>query len=314
MGIGTAAESVEKVFSVAESIKSLWDKIPRTEIMNQEASINIPESTVDYTLAINIPKSFRSMRKSIPIALPSITRITTSSLYPMPTSVRGAIKRLPNNEGYELLPKLLPEDSEIISMSVTYDLPEYSLLEDLVQRTQAHEGSGPDQNEYWMHAQLKHPTVLAEKFGRFDLRDIAVSVDVAVHNDLRTTIPRSFVRRLKIFFELLQETHPRKQFRVIPVLRRLAKEKTAGRELEIFKDLESLFLPNEFSKFLEVMKDFRYSTCRKGKEYYELPIERIPKKMEVVSRADLTLEKPACKGTLIYKRNEFIDALNSVFS
>lgn len=312
--IVAAAELSERVFGIAKHITDLWAKIPKTEILNQEASINVPESTVEYSLAIRIPTNLRSIRKKIEFPVPSITRITTTSLSPMPRSIRGAVKKLPSGEGYVLFPKLLPPDSEIISMSITYELQDLSLIDDLVHRTQTHEGGGTEQDEYWMHAQLKHPKVLAERFGRFDLRDVAVTVDVAVHNELRLAIPGPFITRLKIFFDLLKETNPRQQFKVIPTLRRLAKHKTAGREFEIFKDLDALFVPSEFSKFLEVFKDFRYSTCYRGREYFELPIEKIPKKMEVVSRADLTLDKPASDGILLYKRDSLMETLNGIFS
>jgi len=307
-------EWLKAIFGVAEHLLRIWQKIPRTEVLNQEATINVPESVVDYTLCIKIPSNFRSMRKNIEIIAPSIIRASASSLYPMPHSVRGAVKRLPSGEGYVLYPKLLPPECEIISMSVSYDIGDVTLLDDLVERTHAHEPSGPEKNEYWISAQLKHPKVLIDKFGRFDLRDVDVTVDVGIYNELKTTIPRSFVRRLRIFFDLMSETDPRQQFKVIPELRRLAMTKTAGREFDVLKDLETIFLPGEFSKFVEVLKDFRYSTCYKGKECYELPIEIIPKKMLVVSRTDLTLEKLAAEGILVYKQNLFRTAIENIFS
>ena len=73
-------------------------------------------------------------------------------------------------------------------------------------------------------------------------------------------------------------------------------------------------MPGAFSKYVDVLKDFRYSDCYKGKECYELPIEIIPKKVNVISRADLTLEKPAAQGTLIYKNNLLVEAINNIIS
>jgi hypothetical protein len=110
----------------------------------------------------------------------------------------------------------------------------------------------------------------------------------------------------------MSEKDPRRQWQAIPKLRKLAMEKTAGREFKILVDLEALFLPGEFSKYVDVLRDFRYSDCYKGKEYYELPFEILPKKMNVISRADLTLEKPAAEGTLLYKNNLLIEAIKNV--
>jgi len=199
-------------------------------------------------------------------------------------------------------------------MTVSYRIDDVSLLDDLVDRKKAHEPSGPESNEYWMTAQLKHPRVLIDRFGRFDLRDVDVTVDVGVHNELKATIPKPFIRRMKEFFDIMAETDPRQQFRAIPRLRRLTKGKTAGREFKILVDLESLFMPGTFSKYVEVFKDFRYSNCYKGKEFFELPIQIIPKKMNVISRTDLTLEKPAADGILVYRNNLFIDAIKEIIS
>jgi hypothetical protein len=265
-------------------------------------------------MAIKIPKNLRTIRNKIEIIAPQITRISTSSLSPVPRSIHGAIKKNSDGTGFDFYPKLLPSDAEIISLSLTYELQNYSLIEDLVHTANTREASGPEQNEYWMHAQLKHPKILATNFGRFDLRDVAVTVDVAIHNELKVSIPGSFIKRLKIFFDLLNERNPREQFRVLPALRKLSKSDTAGRELDIFKDLEAMFIPTEFSRFLDVVNDFRYSTCYRGRESFDIPMERIPKKMEVISRADLTLEKPASEGTLIYKKSTFTDALKQIFS
>jgi len=113
----------------------------------------------------------------------------------------------------------------------------------------------------------------------------------------------------------MAETDPRRQHMVYPQLRelrQLARTKTAGREFKVLVDLESLFFPEEFSKFVDVIKDFRYSSCYKGKEFFELPIPLIPKKMNVISRADLTLEKPAAEGTLVYKNSLFVDAIKEI--
>lgn len=311
-------ELAKPLFKVAEYVYKVWEKIPKIKILNQEITINIPESTVVYNLAVRIPTSFRSIRKPIEISAPSIVRLSASSLHPIPRSVREATKEVVYPDGhtaYALFPELLPPECDLISLTTSYQIDDPSILDDLVDRAKGHEPSGSEKNEYWMHAQLKHPKVLRDSgFGRFDLHDVDVTVDVGVHNELKATLPPAFIARLKTFFRVMAERDPRRQHLALPKLRRLAKEKTAGREFKILVDLEDLFMPWTFSKYVEVRKDFRYSDCYKGKECYELPIEIIPKKVNVISRADLTLEKPAAKGTLIYKNNLLIDAIRSILA
>jgi len=308
---------LKTLFGVAEYLYKIWEKIPKTKILNQETTINVPESVVDYTLMVSIPSNFRSIRKLIEISAPSIVRVSASSLHPFPRTVREAIKKAVYEDGrvvYALFPELLPPESDLISMTVSYGIDDISLLDDLVDRHGAHEPSGTERNEYWMSAQLKHPKVLIDRFGRFDLRDVDVTVNVGVHNELKSTIPQPLVWRIKEFFNIMSQTDPRQQFKAIPRLRKLAMEKTAGQEFKVLVDLEGLFMPGTFSKYIDVLKDFRYSTCYKGKEFFELPIQIIPKKMNVISRADLTLQKPAAEGTLIYKNNLFIEAIKEILS
>jgi hypothetical protein len=213
-----------------------------------------------------------------------------------------------------LIPELLPEDADMISVTVNYRINQFEALDDLVDRQTAHEPSGSDKNEYWMSAKLKHPKDLVEhaNFKRFDLRDVDVTVDVGVHNELKSNIPSAFIQRLRLFFEAMEETDPRRQHLALPQLRRLAKADTAGREFKILIDLENLFLPTTFSKYVDVRKDFRFSDCYKGKEFYELPIDILPKRMNIIARADLTLEKPAAEGVLVYKNNLFTEAIRKV--
>ena len=310
------AEDLSKAFfGIAEHVYAIWKKVPHIEITSQETTINVPESLVEYTIAATIPTTFRSIRKPIEMSAPSIVRVSAASLHPMFRTVREAIKKVEYDDGrvsYVLFPALLPVDTDAISLSVSYEIDDPSLLNDVVDKAQAHEPSGVDKNEYWMSAQLKHPKVLRQNFGRFDLRDVDVTVDVGVHNELKTTIPPAYVSRLKTFSNIMAEKDPRRQYLAIPQLRKLAKEKTAGRELEILGDLEGLFMPGTFSKYVDILKDFRYSNCYKGKECLELPMDIIPKKMNVISRTDLTLEKPASEGTLVYKTSQFMDAIKKI--
>lgn len=310
-------ELSKRLFQVPQLLYTIWKKIPRTEVLNHEITLNVPESTVEYSMFIKIPPDFRSIRKPIEITEPSIVRISTSSLHPFPQTIRDVVRKVIYENGpivHMLFPELIPVDCDMISMTVWYSIASPSVLDDLVDRKEAHEPSGSERNEYWMTAKLKHPKALVEyaKFGRFDLRDVDVTVDVGVHNELNT-IPSALIQRMKTFFDIMAETDPRQQYKAIPKLRQLAVSGTAGKEFKVLVDLESLFGP-EFSKYVEVIKDFRYSSCYKGKEFFELPIPIIPKRMNIISRADLTLEKPAAEGTLVYKSNKFVDAIREIIS
>lgn len=315
-----SAEDLSKsFFRIADYVYQIWKKIPRIEVLNQETTINVPESLIEYTIALRIPSSFRSLRKPIEFNSRSIIRVTAVSLHPFFGTIRDAVRKYEHENGsinFVLFPELLPADTDSISLSVSYTIDDPLLIDGLVDRQNAHEPAGLDRNEYWMSAQLKHPKILRQNFGfgRFDLKDVDVTVDVGVHNELKTSLPPAFIGRLKTFFAIMAESDPRRQYLAVPKLRQLAKEKTSGREFEILSELESLFLPITFSKYIDVKQDFHYSDCYKSKECFELPVEIIPKRMNVISRADLTLDEPTAQGILLYKNNQFIEAIKKIIN
>ena len=98
----------------------------------------------------------------------------------------------------------------------------------------------------------------------------------------------------------------------------MRKQKTkryAGREQEVLMDLQDIFEPLQFCTFVDVKSPFRYSDCIRGKEFYDkIPFPTFPKTMKVISRTDLSLDKPAAEGRLIYKKKDLQDKISEVFS
>lgn len=139
--------ALKSLFGVAEYVYKIWQKIPKTKIVNQEATINVPESIIECSIAVSIPQNFRRIKK-IEIAAPSIVRVSALSLYPLPRTVRQAIQKVERRweASYVLLPELLSPETETISISVSYRVDDASLIDDIVERTKAHEPSGSDKN------------------------------------------------------------------------------------------------------------------------------------------------------------------------
>ena len=80
-------------FKISNYILQIWKKIPRIKILNQEATINVPEATVEYTIAVSVPSSFRSIRKPIEFKSLSINQVTAVSLHPFFGTIRDAVKQ-----------------------------------------------------------------------------------------------------------------------------------------------------------------------------------------------------------------------------
>ncbi len=128
----------QSLFKVAEYIHKIWEKTPRTKILNQEITMSVPESIVVYDLAVSIPPNFRSVRNPIEISAPSIVRLSAFALHPLPRTVNEVTKEFVYPVGHKtfaLFPEYLPSECDLISLTTSYRIDNPSLLDDMVDRT-----------------------------------------------------------------------------------------------------------------------------------------------------------------------------------
>lgn len=208
--------------------------------------------------------------------------------------------------------KLKP--GEVYILDTEYKIEDPRFIESLVHREVAKETVTVDSTEYWMVAQLKFVDVLREKkYGRIDLRDLDFNVNVGVHQDVNTKVPGVFKEQLEALVKLAGPLGRDEVFRAIDHMRRIKTRKYGANSIELLGDLVELFAPQVFKKYVDVKPDFHYFDCEKGISVYDLPWGVWPKFMTVTSRTDLGLEKPAARGTLIYKRKDFSKSLEDIF-
>jgi len=217
--------------------------------------------------------------------------------------------------GFEILLDKLSKDTDTFWATIEYDIKDKKFLDDLVQRNRQTESVTETKNEYWMHAQLKNLQALRTNYGKLDLQDVDFFVDVAVHQDIKTKIPKPFIEDLEIVTKWISETDRGKKYDLsMDHMRQQKTKRYAGREQEVLKDLQDLLIPDQFCTFIDVALPFRYSDCIRGKEFYDtIPFPTFPKALKVISRTDLSLDKPAAKGKLIYKKKDFQDKISEVF-
>jgi hypothetical protein len=178
---------------------------------------------------------------------------------------------------------------------------------------EAKKSRNPEAVKKIKQAQMKHLESLRSEYGRIDLRDVDFSVDVGVHQDLNTKIPTGFKEQIETLTQLTQKKGRDEKFKLYQKLLHIQASKYGGKELDILHDIIEVFSPTTFRKFADVTGDFHYSNCEKGTNVYDYPFVTWPKFMKVISRTDLGLDKPASRGTLIYKRQDFLSELGKIF-
>lgn len=306
------AKDVSEAVAVAERIyKALFEV---SKITSQEIRVKCPDNIGEYSVAFEIRRGLlKRLKRKIPFDHPDLRRVSMHST-PLMKSESDAIVYTEN--GFEILLDKLSKDTDTFWATIEYDIKDKKFLDELVQRDRQTESITATKNEYWMHAQLKNLRALQTNYGRLDLQDVDFFVDVAVHQDLKTKIPKPFTEDLEIIAKWISEKEREKKHKLsMAHMRQQRAKRYAGREQEVLKDLQDLFIPEHFCTFIDVALPFRYSDCIRGKEFYDkIPFPTFPKAMKVISRTDLSLDKPAAEGKLVYKKMDFQDKISEVFT
>lgn len=315
----TAADTAGK--EIAErTIKSIVKKADGVEkilrdnfkIEGQEMTILCPEGVQKYSISLT-PKTSLLSPKNLKFLHGTPRRIELKQVRGL-SHIPEAIKSTP--DGFEINLKPL-NSGELYILDIEYQIEDHRFVDTLVDRIIPHDiphNSEESIRQYEMSAQLKHVKVLRQNYYSVNLRDVDFTVDVAVHQDVKTTVPGLFKQQLETLVEISQKKGRSEHHKLMMRHLHLQTQKYGGKEIEILQNLYELFTPMEFERFVDVLRDFHYLDCMRGSDFYDtLPFPTWPKSMKVVSRTDLSLEKPAADGVLVYKHKDFISEIERIF-
>lgn len=308
---GVAAKPI--IQSVVNKITTRISKIDKNindtfQIDGREMTVLCPESIQKYSISL-ISKKNSFFHNKARFELGKVRRVNIRSLVGLESI--DAVNLTEN--GFELnLKKLKP--NERYHLDIEYSLDDPRFLESLVNREVVKETPHNDSTEYWLVAQLKHLESLKSDYGRIDLRDIDFNVDVGIHQDVNTKVPEGFKDQVETLSQLTKKKGRDEKFKLFRKLMTIQNRPQGGREFEILGSMAELFSPMSFRKFVDVSQDFHYFNCEKGSNVYDYSFASWPKFMKITSRTDLGLDKPASKGTLIYKRSDFMSEMERIFA
>src|SRR3972149_291020 len=265
-------------------------------MLNQEIVVRCPEGIQKTSIAFEAKGGVLGHKIRFPFGRPRAARLMpVKSLQDM-----SELALLLTDDGFEIDTRGMTKD-DIFLLDVEYEVKTEGFVDALVERSAASEFPKDRESEYWMHASLKHPKLLQTKYGRLDLRDVNFDVDVGVSEHIKTVIPNVFRAELELAVKLLAEREPHRK-KVLGVAHTIAMRSRGQKSSlpEIMGDLQELFFPTTFGKYVTVTKDFHYAECLRGSNFYDaLPFPTWPKTMTVVSRTDLSLDRCAAEGVLV---------------
>lgn len=213
------------------------------------------------------------------------------------------------------LNKVLKED--VFRLEVGYRMDE-SWLEGMVRARSSPEPL-QDAQKWHLSAQLIDPTSLIGGFSEVEIEEYPVSARVHIKEQINTNIPSYVVKMAEIEAEILSDYDPHHAIKVIGLQKKKARLKRRLSEQDLMTQLNelSIFLrPNKFLNYVSMPseQDFRLHCCEWGSEVFRaLGMMPLPSKMNVTSRADLNLDKPAASGSMIYQTKKFETDVQNVF-
>ena len=306
--LSAAKPILEKgVKKIIEKVKETDNKITEYfEINGKETSIFCPERLQKYSLLLEVKKN-SFFKNILEFRNGSVKRVTLRSMRGLQKIDAVTI----NEQGFNINMKMLSE-GEKYTLDIEYYLDDDRFLDALIERKKPKDAPNDDSIKYWMVAMLKHPEAMNDEYGRMDLYDVDFSVNVGIDQDLDTKVPKIFRNQLeqlgKVAGPLGRDEIVREYFKL-----RQLKSKDYGTEaLELLGKLQALFIPQKFSRYIEVKDDFAFGAIERGINEFDVPLSW-PRFMNVISRTDLTLEKPTARGFLVYKKYEFLEEVSKIF-
>ncbi|PQV42066.1 hypothetical protein [Methanohalophilus euhalobius] len=295
---------------ILKNVSKVHDELRGSyKIHPPEITVHCPENLQNYSVAFEVKGGYIPPKIKFPYGKPH--RIKLKPLRGL-EDLSDAINIV--EKGFELNTRKM-ENHDVFILDVEYQINSHNYLSSLVDRHSAKENPSEEDNEYWMHAEMKHPSVFKTKYGKLDLQDIDFNVDVGISRDINTVVPEEFRKELETGTKLLKETNPREIHRLtqerIRAMRARGKKKTA---IECVNDLQELFIPNTFSKYIDVEQEFRYENSLKGGKVHDSVPWNLtwPKSMKVISRTDLNLNQFAAQGVVKYKRKDFVNEIGKI--
>jgi hypothetical protein len=229
--------------------------------------------------------------------------------------IRENITKVGNKLILDLKPML---KCDLFRIEVAYRMTDEDFLKSLVRSRYSPEPLR-EKLKYELSAQLRNPAGLKMGFSEIEIEEFPVTARVHIRNNLNTGVPDYIKKLFKIDYEITDERNPYDARKIMNLQREKVRLlRKLGRDTNLLEKIQQLavFLnPSNFLNYIDrsELADFRLHNCKEDEFFTALGTLALPKTMAVISRTDLTYEKPAAKGTLIYKSEELEQAVAKLF-
>ncbi|XHH08816.1 MAG: hypothetical protein ACFCUE_14805 [Candidatus Bathyarchaeia archaeon] len=307
-----AVETAEKVVDIGQKISKALDSVHALKKEGQGIRINVPERLCQYDTIVKVRKN-GIVSKKVSFQLNEVDSIIGTC---MPSLLPMSIIKLSdtnNNTQYVIPLDSVPESTDYIMLQFQYRVLNPNFMANLVQTNVSTEpAEHEDRDEYWMQAAIKFPHILEKAYRHLILEGTELNVDIAIDQELRTSIPPYLSKGLRNIKNVLSQ--PDRNLAIKALIKYIESRRKIGDDIySLVAQVNDLFVPNRFKDFVEVSPPFRYTNAKKGSEFFDFPGQMFPKSVTVISRTDLNLNNPAKEGKIIYKKSDMCAELEKFF-
>ena len=274
-----------------------------------EIRLNARRSTLEYTAGIVFNENhFKSGNLKLNVPTPS--RVSLYSFEPY----------MQRNEAITILDNTLIIDTKKVEvddykfrLELEYPLQDSKALNSLVHTNSPaetyYDDQGNDFQRYWLHAELKTVDFLREVYKQVRIEELEVMVEVTIKEDIKSAINPEMRWDIETMAKL--GSHDRnEQMRALMYRKHHPIPKFKGDIFKAMRSVQDLFLPSKFKRFLLLEGPYRLGDCTRGTTLGDMyqPLY-LPQSMNVYSETDLTLDKPAREGKLVFNKSTFAKKL-----
>jgi len=301
---------IRDIGEIINLVDRLSGRLNAFNIIGRGVTLNVSQGNFDIELGFEV-RPGRPLNRVVKIPIFDAQRANLTSLPSFAVLDDALI--FDENDGIVLSLDNMPEGVDSILLNIRCPLKHRRFMSRLVNK-QVQVEPRNDVTSYWMTAQFKHLKPLKDKLDSLRVEDLDFFVGVHIEQDIKDIIPHAFIRQLEVGRDLLQtKDREKKQSLAREHLRLAQSNKLVGNEEKVIEKIEDLLKPSNFESYLDLIGQFYYHDCSQAGSFFRVPNFVIPSMMRVVSKTNLTLEEPAKKGELKFKRREFENSFEEIF-
>lgn len=306
--ISKATEALNNILSISGKVRE--SLASQCKIEAHELIVACQEGLQHNTMTLSVDHKLINGKLNVRIGHIVPQRIRLVSIYG--EDYTDAVTK--TDTGFIINTKDIAGDG-LYSLRFDYPVDTEKFIDAFVDIRKARESPSDEKNEYWMHAELKCPQVLKEKYNRVEIQNIDFTVNVGVSSDIKGIIPQTFENELADALDVLREKNPHEITKKARKLAYTKRERGNKKDdvITVLSSLQKMFEARNFGHYISVEKDFTYFNCYRGMENYgNVPYPTWPLSMSVISRTDLDLNRCAADGTVIYKKKDFLEEVRKL--